>query len=66
MEESVHVVFDEIIHSDQSSTKVYVKEDEHNITLEKLESCPEKQPIDYVKQAGWIWSNYKEQGKACG
>ena len=50
MEESVHVVFDEIIHSDQSSTKVYAEEDEQNITLEKLESCPEKQLIDYEKQ----------------
>jgi len=43
-------VFDEIIHSDQGSTKVFAEEDEQNITLEKLESCPEKQLIDYVKQ----------------
>jgi len=41
VEESVHVVFDEIIHRDQGSTKVYAEEDEQNITLEKLESCPE-------------------------
>ena len=44
------MVFDEIIHSDQGSTKVYAKEDEQNITLEKLVSCPEKQPIDFAKQ----------------
>ena len=44
------MVFDEIIHSDQGSTKVYAEEDEHNITLEKLESCPKKQPIDSAKQ----------------
>jgi len=50
VEESVHVVIDEIIHSDQSFTKVYAEEDEQNITLEKLESCPEKQPIDSTKQ----------------
>jgi len=28
VEESVHVVFDEIIHSEQGSTKVYAEEDE--------------------------------------
>ena len=44
----------EIIHSDQSSTKVYAEEDEQNITLEKLESCPEKQPIDSAKQPNEI------------
>jgi len=30
--------------------KNYAKEDDQNITLQKLESCPEKQLIDYVKQ----------------
>jgi len=50
VEKFVHVVFDEIVHSDQSSTKVYAEEDEHNITLEKLESCTDKQSIDYAKQ----------------
>ena len=44
------MVFDEIIHSDQGSTKVYVEEGEQNFTLEKLESCPKKQPIDSAKQ----------------
>ena len=43
------MVFDEIVHSDKGSTKVYA-EDEQNITLEKLESCTEKQPIDSAKQ----------------
>ena len=43
------MVFEEIIHSDPGSTKVYA-EDEHNITLEKLESCLEKQLIDSAKQ----------------
>jgi len=42
MEESVHVVFDEIIHSDQGSTKDYTEEDEQNVILQKLESCPKK------------------------
>jgi len=43
------VVFDKIIHSDQGSTKVYA-EDEQSITLEKLESCPEKQPVEILQQ----------------
>ena len=30
--------------------KVYAEEDKQNITMEKLESCPEKQPIDSAKQ----------------
>ena len=50
VEDFVHVVFDEIIHSDQGSIKDYTEEDEHNIILQKLESCPEKQLIDYAKQ----------------
>ena len=44
------MVCDEIIHSDKGSTKVYAEEDGQNITLEKLESCLEKQPIDSAKQ----------------
>ena len=44
------MVFDEIIHSDQGSTKVYAEEYDQNITLEKLESCLEKQPIYSTKQ----------------
>ena len=45
------MVFDEIIHSDQGSTKVYAEEDEQIITLEKMKSCPEKQPIDSAIQS---------------
>jgi len=36
--------------NDQISTKVYTEEDEQNITLEKLKSCPEKQLFDFAKQ----------------
>jgi len=50
VEESVHVVFDEINHTDQGSTKNYAEEDEQNIIMQKLESFPDKQLIDYVKQ----------------
>jgi len=50
LEESVHVVFDEINHTNQGSTKNYAEEDEKNIIMQKLESCPEKQPIDSAKQ----------------
>ena len=32
------------------SSKNNTKEDEHNIILQKLESCPEKQSIDSSKQ----------------
>ena len=44
------MVFHEIIHSDPGSTKVYAKKYTLNITLEKLESFPEKQLIDSAKQ----------------
>jgi len=50
LEESIHVIFDETNHAEQESLKIYAKEDEQNIILQKLESCPEKQPIDSVKQ----------------
>ena len=50
VEGSVHVVFDEIDHKDMKSSKNNTEEDEHNIILQKLESCPEKQPIDLSKQ----------------
>ena len=43
------MAFDEIIHSDKGSTKVYAEEDEQNITLEKLESHPEKQPVEILQ-----------------
>jgi len=50
VEESVHVVFDEVGHKDMKSLKNSTKEDEQNIILQKLESCPEKQLIDSSKQ----------------
>ena len=50
VEEFVHVVFDEVDHKDMKSSKNCTEEDEQNIILQKLESCPEKQPIDLSKQ----------------
>ena len=50
MEQYVHVVFNEIIHTNQGSIKDYAEEDEQNIIMQKLESCPEKQLIDSAKQ----------------
>jgi len=41
VEESFHVVFDEVDHKDMKSSKNSTKEDEQNIILQKLESCPE-------------------------
>jgi len=40
VEESVHVVFDEVDHKDLKSSKNITEEDEQNIILQKLESCP--------------------------
>ncbi|XP_068467219.1 uncharacterized mitochondrial protein AtMg00810-like [Phaseolus vulgaris] len=50
VEESIHVVFDETNHAKQESLRNHVEEDEQNIILKKLETCPEKQLIDYAKQ----------------
>jgi len=50
LEESVHVVFDEVDHKDMKSLKNSIEEDEQNIIMQKLDSCPEKQPIDSSKQ----------------
>ena len=50
VEESVHVVFDEVDHKDLKSSKNNTKEDEQNIIMQKLDSYPEKQPIDSSKQ----------------
>ena len=50
VEESVHVVFDEVDHKNIQIPKTRVEEDEHNISLEKLEICSEKQPVDSHKQ----------------
>jgi len=46
IEESFHVVFDEPNHAKQESMKKHTEEDDQNITLQKLESYPEKQSID--------------------
>ena len=50
VEESVHVVFDEVDHKDMKSSKNNTEEHEQNIIMQKLDSCPEKQPIDSLKQ----------------
>jgi len=42
VEEFVHVVVDETNHAEQESMKNYAEEDDQNITLQKLESYPEK------------------------
>ena len=50
VEESVHVVFDEVDHKDLKSSKNSTEEDDQNIIMQKLDSCPEKQLIDSSKQ----------------
>jgi len=50
VEKSIHVVIDEINHAEQEYMKNYAEANEKNTILQKLKSCPEKQPIDYVKQ----------------
>jgi len=50
VEESVHVVFDEVDHRNIQIQKTRAEEDEQSISLEKLEICAEKQPIDSQKQ----------------
>jgi len=50
VEEYVHVVFDEVDHKYMKSSKNNTEEDEQNIILQMLESCPEKQQIDLSKQ----------------
>jgi len=46
VEESVHVVFDEVDHIINQIPKTSAEEDEQSISLEKLEICAEKQPVD--------------------
>jgi len=41
VEEYVHVVFDEVDHMDVKSSKNNIEEDEQNIIMQKLGSCPE-------------------------
>jgi len=50
VEESVHVVFDEVDHKNIQASKNSTKEDEQNINLQKLDNCAEKQPVDSSKQ----------------
>jgi len=50
VEESVHVVFDEVDHKVLKPSQISTEEDEQNIIMQKLDCCPEKQPIDSSKQ----------------
>jgi len=50
VEESVHVVFDEVDHRNIQIPKTGDEEDEQSISLEKLEICAEKQLVDSQKQ----------------
>jgi len=50
VEESVHVVFDEVDHKVLKPSKISIEEDEQNIIMQKLDCCPEKQLIDSSKQ----------------
>jgi len=51
VEEFVHVVFDEVDHKSIQISKNSAEEDEQNISLEKLDICAEKQPVDFSKQS---------------
>jgi len=51
VEESVHVVFDEVDHKSIQASKNNTEEDEQNINLEKLDCCAEKQSVDSSKQS---------------
>jgi len=48
VEESIHVVFNENNPAEQGSLRNCVEKDEQNILLKNLETCPEKQPIDFA------------------
>jgi len=50
VKESIHVVFDETNPAKQSSLRNCAEEDEQNIFIKNLETCPEKQSIDYANQ----------------
>jgi len=50
VEESIHVVFDEVDHRNIQIPKTSAEEDEQSINLEKLEICAEKQLVDSQKQ----------------
>jgi len=46
VEELVHVVFDEVDRRTSENPKISAEEDEQSISLEKLDICAEKQPVD--------------------
>jgi len=46
VEESVHVIFDELDRRNIQILKTRAEEDEQSISLEKLEICAEKQLVD--------------------
>ena len=50
VEESVHVVFDEVDRRVNQIPKTSAEKDEQSISLEKLEICAEKQPVDSQKK----------------
>ena len=50
VEESVHVVFEEVDHKNIQIPKTRAEEDEQSISLENLEICVEKQSVDSQKQ----------------
>jgi len=57
VEESVHVVFDEVDRRNIQIPKTRAEEDEQSISLEKLEICAEKQPVDSQKNNRLIRRN---------
>jgi len=57
VEESVHVVFDEVDRRINQIPKTSVEEDEQSISLEKLEICAEKQPVNSQKNNRLIRRN---------
>jgi len=50
IEESFHVVFDEVDYKSIQVSKNNTEEDEQNINLEKLDYCAKKQPVECSKQ----------------
>jgi len=50
VEESVHIVFDEVDHRNIQIPKTRAEEDGQSISLEKQEICAEKQLVDSQKQ----------------
>ena len=50
VEESVHVVLDEVDHRNLQILKSRAEEDEQSISLEKLKICAKKQLVDSQKQ----------------